>query len=233
MEKTHGMGGKTGSELAHPAYGATGKPDPADAEGGIRALGARHRARVLGHLLQLDAHDRYLRFGYSASDEHIQRYVDGLDFNRDTVFGIHNKRLELVAVAHLAHAVDKDCMSCAEFGVSVLKSERGRGYGAKLFDRAMMHARNVGVEQFFIHALSENMAMLSIARKAGATVLQDGPESRAYLRLPPASFDSMVTELIEEKLAQIDYGLRKQARKFWSLLLRRQTRRQRPEKNNR
>ena len=230
--ETNGMGGKNGSELAQQVYGATGKPDPADADGGIRALSARHRARVLGHLLQLDAHDRYLRFGYAASDEHIGRYVEGLDFDRDAVFGIHDKRLELVAVAHLAHAVDKDCMSCAEFGVSVLKSERGRGYGKKLFDRAMMHARNVGVELFFIHALSENMTMLSIARKAGAKVLHDGPESRAYLRLPPASFDSMVTELIEEKLAQIEYGLKRQARKFWDLLLRRQTGRQRPEKHD-
>lgn len=227
------MTGKDRSELANQVYRTTGKPDPGDPDGGIRALGARHRARVLGHLVQLDAHDRYLRFGYSATDEHIRRYVEGLDFDRDAVFGIHNKQLELVAVAHLAHAIDKDCMSCAEFGVSVLKSERGRGYGKKLFDRAMMHARNVGVEQFFIHALSENMAMLSIARKAGAKVLQDGPESRAYLRLPPASFDSMVTELIEEKMAQIEYGLKKQARKFWSLLLRRQSRRQRPEKQDR
>ena len=29
----------------------------------IRALGRRHRHRIAGHLLALDTHDRYLRFG--------------------------------------------------------------------------------------------------------------------------------------------------------------------------
>ena len=36
----------------------------------------------------------------------------------------------------------------AEFGVSVLKAARGRGYGARLFDRAVMHARNEGRDTY-------------------------------------------------------------------------------------
>ena len=44
----------------------------------IRSLGARHRDRIVKHLLELDEHDRYLRFGYSATDEQISRYADGL-----------------------------------------------------------------------------------------------------------------------------------------------------------
>ena len=47
----------------------------------------------------------------------------------------------------------------------------------------MLHARNRGVQTLFIHALSENTAMLRIARNAGATVERDGPESEAWLRL--------------------------------------------------
>jgi len=53
-----------------------------------------------------------------------------------------------------------------------------------------MHARNEGVSMVFIHALTENTAMLKIARKAGATVQRDGSESEAYLEIPPASFDT-------------------------------------------
>jgi GNAT superfamily N-acetyltransferase len=184
----------------------------------IRTLGPRHRARIERHLQALDEHDRYLRFGYMANDEQIHRYVQGLDFERDVIFGIYNRRLELIAMAHLAYALDKHCESCAEFGVSVLKSARGHGYGGKLFDRAVKHARNNGVQLMFIHALSENMAMLKIARKAGAQVEQDGSESRAYLRLPPATFDTIVSEMIEEKLAQTEYGLKRQARQFWDFL---------------
>lgn len=184
----------------------------------IRSMGANHRDRIAKHLLSLDAQDRYLRFGYLAQDEHIQRYVDGLDFERDEIFGIYNRKLELIAMAHLAHASDKNHQACAEFGVSVLPSARGRGYGARLFERAAMHATNDGISLLFIHALSENAAMLKIARNAGAKVERDGTESEAYLHLPPATFDSQVTELIEEQVAQTDYRIKVQAKQFWSFL---------------
>ncbi|WP_081463459.1 GNAT family N-acetyltransferase [Hylemonella gracilis] len=184
----------------------------------IRRLSARHRDRIAEHLLALDSQDRYLRFGYAANDTQIRAYVDTLDFQRDVVFGIYNWRLRLVAMAHLAHSVDRSYDACAEFGVSVLPSARGHGYGGKLFARAMLHARNSGVQLMFIHALSENKIMLSIARKAGATVEYDGSEAEAYLRLPAATFETQVTELLEEQLAQADYRLKMQARQFWNLL---------------
>ncbi len=184
----------------------------------IRSIGPAHLERVRAHLLALDPHDRYLRFGYSANDEQIGRYVDGLKFERDELFGIFNRKLELIAMAHLAFSVDPQCHSCAEFGVSVSRQARGRGYGSRLFERAVMHARNEGVSQLFIHALSENTAMLRIARKAGAVIERDGSESEAHLRLPPADFDSRVTELINEQLAVTNYQLKAQAKHFWDAL---------------
>lgn len=184
----------------------------------IRSIGPAHRERVRAHLLALDAQDRYLRFGYSASDEQIGRYVDALNFQRDELFGIFNRKLELIAMAHLAYSVDPGCHSCAEFGVSVSRQARGRGYGGRLFERASMHARNEGVSQLFIHALSENTAMLRIARKAGAVIVRDGSESEAHLRLPPADFDSRVTELVNEQLAITNYQLKVQAKHFWDAL---------------
>lgn len=191
---------------------------PAPALVPIRSLGENHRERITQHLLALDPHDRYLRFGHWAHDEQIQRYAAALDFERDEIFGIYNRKLELIAVAHLAYAKDKGYDSCAEFGVSVLPGARGRGYGARLFDRAAMHATNDGVSLMFIHALSENAAMLKIARNAGATVERDGSEAEAYLRLPPATLDSRMTEMIEEQIAQTDYRLKSQAKSFWSFL---------------
>ena len=137
---------------------------------------------------------------------------------RDDIFGVYNRKLELIAMAHLAHSVDGSFDACGEFGVSVSKSARGRGFGGKLFERAVMHARNEGVQLMFIHALTENTAMLKIARKAGATVEKEGPESKAYLRLPPATFDTRMTEMIEEQIAKTDYRLKVQARQFWNFL---------------
>lgn len=184
----------------------------------IRSIGPSHGERISAHLLALNEHDRYLRFGYAANDEQVRRYVDGLNFERDEIFGIYNRRLELIAMAHLAFSTNPELKSCAEFGVSVLAGSRGRGYGARLFERAEMHARNEGVDLMFIHALSENTAMLNIARKAGATIERDGSESEAYLKLPPADLDSRMTEIVEEQVARTDYRLKVQAKQFWEFL---------------
>ena len=184
----------------------------------IRSLGENHRERIAIHLLSLDGPDRYLRFGYAANDEQIRRYVDSLNFERDEIFGIYNRKLILVAMAHLAYAPVDHYESCAEFGVSVLKSARGRGYGSRLFDRAAMHARNDKVTMMFIHALSENSAMLKIARNAGATVERDGSESEAYLRLAPATLDSRMSEIVQEQFAMADYRIKVQAKQFWDVL---------------
>ena len=180
----------------------------------ICSLGPHHLGRVEQHLLSLDATDRYMRFGYAATDEHIKRYVASLDFERDEIFGIFNRHLQLVAMAHLAFSGGAGTEACAEFGVSVKKSSRGRGYGARLFDHAVLHARNAGVQVLFIHALSENAPMISIARKHGAHVERDGSETEAYLRLPPANFDSQLTELVSEQFAQTNYTIKKQVKRF-------------------
>lgn len=209
---------EAGHALQAWVQGAQGAGGRAPWAAAIRRLGPRHAGRIAKHLKALDARDRYLRFGYAATDEQIQAYVDTLDFTRDDVFGIYDRQLELVAMAHLAHSFDASYAACAEFGVSVLPRARGQGYGSQLFERAMRRARNVGVELFFIHALTENTAMLHIARKAGAIVERDGPDARAYLRLPPATFDSQIREMVEEQLAQTDYSLKRQAQRFWDFL---------------
>jgi RimJ/RimL family protein N-acetyltransferase len=184
----------------------------------IRSLDTGHRDQILAHLQALEQADRYLRFGYAATDEQIRRYVDQIDFERDVLFGIFNRRLHLIAMAHLAFSVDPQLRTCAEFGVSVAKASRGKGYGSRLFERAVVHARNEGVSQLFIHALSENTAMLKIARNAGAVLDRAGSETEAHLRLPPADFDSRVSELLSEQVALTDYHLKAQAKQFWGLI---------------
>ncbi|HEY3635803.1 MAG TPA: GNAT family N-acetyltransferase [Caldimonas sp.] len=180
----------------------------------IRSLGPRHRDRMATHLCALDERSRYLRFGYAASDAQIHRYLDTIDFEQDEVFGIFNRRLELIAIAHLAHrAADRSRgrEAISEFGVSVLTKARHRGFGRRLFENAMLHARNRGVHTIFIHALSENTAMLRLAKAAGAIVEREGSESEARLKLPPDSIASHVNEFLGEHAAELDYRLKQQA----------------------
>jgi hypothetical protein len=83
-----------------------------------------------------------------------------------------------------------------------------------LFNHAVVHARNQGVSMLFIHALSENAAMLKIARRAGAKVQRDGSESEAFLSLPEATLDSQLSGLMQEQMAELDYQLKNQAQQF-------------------
>jgi RimJ/RimL family protein N-acetyltransferase len=184
----------------------------------IAPLNAEHTPQILTHLLALSVHDRYLRFGYTATDEHIQRYVNGLNFERDEIYAIFNTELQIIAMAHLALMKDAGRDFSAEFGVSVASHARGRGYGARMFERAVIHARNEKVYQMYIHALSENAPMIRIARKGGAKIERDGSETEAFLRLPKRDLDSRITELVADQYAKTNYSIKEDAKRFWNFL---------------
>jgi RimJ/RimL family protein N-acetyltransferase len=179
--------------------------------------------RVLHHLLSLSERDRYLRFGYPASDERIEKYVETLDFQHSELFGIFDRRVELVAISQLAYAepaAGDEGGAMVEFAVSVRTQARGRGYGDRLFTHALRHARNRSVERLMIHALSENTAMLRIARKAGAEVRREGSESEAWLQLPPHSLASRIEELVADRVSALNYRIKVHARQVgWVLAL--------------
>ncbi len=181
----------------------------------IRSLAERHRPRILAHLLSLDEQDRYLRFGHAASDGQVARYVDLIDFEQDEVYGIFNRRLELIAQAHFATLPGG---REAEFGVSVLRKARGRGYGSRLFDRALLHARNRGVDTLVVHALSENLPMMRIVRAAGAAIERSGGEAMARVRVPADDLRSHLDELVEAGAAEVDYRLKVHAHRAADVL---------------
>lgn len=194
-----GMRGPPPPTPSHPPA----KRGPASAWVPIRTLHARHRRQILDHLLHLDERDRYLRFGSQVSVEHLRLYTASIDFKRDEVFGIFNRELQLVAVAHLAAlppgaSPAGPTVMCMEFGVSVLPQSRGRGLGQRLFEHAIMHARNHHAGALMIHALTENRPMLRIALRAGARLEADGQDTDAWLSLPK---DTLATHVEGSLLA--------------------------------
>lgn len=183
----------------------------------IRTLAERHRSRIEQHLLQLEPEDRRLRFGATTSDDQIRQYVRSLDFCRDEIFGIFDRRLQLVAMAHLAYSAApqrRNHPAFVEFGVSVRRQARGRGYGNRLFAHSVLHARNRHTETLFIHALTENAAMLRIAMHNGATLEYSGPDATAWLRLPSDTVSTHVSSALETAAAETSYGLRRQAQRL-------------------
>lgn len=184
----------------------------------VKELSERDRHRILKHFLALKEDDRLLRFGTYLSDELITKYVQGIDFSRDTVFGVVSSHFRLVGVGHLAFAPRKpeddisDKDKIAEFGVSVSDDARGKGIGAKLFERGAIHCRNVDVDTLFMHCLSSNQTMIHIAKKAGMEISRDYGEADAYLKILPASAASLLKEAVQEQVAAIDYSIKSNAR---------------------
>ncbi len=172
------------------------------------------RDSMLKHFLALNDADRLLRFGTVLPDAQVAAYVQKIDFSRDTVYGIVSDDFSLVAVGHLAFAPQDVASvrsagagkaSIAELGVSVDRSVRGMGLGRRLFERAINHCRNVGVEILYSHCLSSNQVLMHIAKKSGFEIRRDHGEADAYLNLLPPDAGTVVQEALEEQFAALDY----------------------------
>jgi RimJ/RimL family protein N-acetyltransferase len=164
------------------------------------------RAALTTHFLALDAQDRRLRFGAALSDDAIRSLDERIDFDRDELFAIADDELRLLGVVHVAFYAGK-----AELGLSVLPAARGLGVGTALFSRAVMHLTNRNVREVFVHCLSENGAMMHLARKNGMRVVRDGTESDAYLTLPAATPSSYFVEWVHDRNAEAVQAIRRQA----------------------
>jgi RimJ/RimL family protein N-acetyltransferase len=189
----------------------------------VRELHAGHKDEILNHLLQLNDDDRRLRFGTQTPDEVIAHYVEHLDFNKDTVFGIFNNDLRLIGMAHLAYLPEtKNQARAAEFGVSVLPEGRAQGLGTALLQRSAVHSRNTRIETLYVHCLASNKAMMHLAQKAGMRVEYAYGDADAYLKLSPASPATIVEEAANEQWADLDYAMKSNLKKsnqaWWWLL---------------
>lgn len=155
------------------------------------------------HFLALAPEDRRLRFGAALKDVALRAYVARIDFAADAAFGVFDDDLRLIGAAHLGRRAGH-----AELGVSVLEGHRGRGVGGALLARAHMHARNWGERALFMHCLTENVAMMRLARKQGMLIAAAAGEADAWLGLPPADASSLFGAVFEQRAALFDYALK-------------------------
>lgn len=173
----------------------------------VQHLNPRHREDIVRHLLRLQDEDRRLRFGRHMRDDMLREYVDGINFERDRVFGVQDADLNLIGFAHLA--LDP-ATRVAELGVSVDPAARGKGYGFALLERAVLHASNHGYRVLFMYCLAENGIMMHLARKAGLTVVVEAGEADARLALDRVSAGGVLREAIADQFALVDCMLKQQ-----------------------
>jgi RimJ/RimL family protein N-acetyltransferase len=169
----------------------------------VHRLNHSHLDLVRRHFDELADDDVRLRFGNMLNRDARHAYVNGIRFERDSVFGIFTDELTLLGVAHLA------CLDgAAELGISVLSPYRGHGIGTALFKRATMRARNLQIVELFMHCLAQNAAIMHIARKAGMRIIVDHADADAYLELPPGNPLTLGQELVQQQFAQFDLSLK-------------------------
>ena len=156
------------------------------------------RSALLAHFVALSKEDRRLRFGAAIHDDGLRDYVGRIDFGRDGVFAAHDDGLNVVAAIHIAMGDGP-----AELGLSVLPGWRGRGLGDALLKRAVTWLRNRGVLAVYVHCLSENAAMMHLARKNGMRIVYSGAESDGRLQLAQATPQSIFSEQLEDWCATL------------------------------
>ena len=148
----------------------------------IHRLNQSSRNALVAHFLALPPEDRRLRFGSSRSAGSIADYVNGIDFDRDAVFAVHDDPVALVGVVQVAFRDNS-----AELAISVLPTHRRHGIGGVMFERGAAHARNRSAPRLFMHCLAENAPIMRIARKFGMNVVIKFGDADAHIALIPAT----------------------------------------------
>ena len=173
-------------------------------EKSVQKLTPTHfKKRICDHLLRLSEADRYLRFGYQIKDEGIQSYVDRMS-EQDIVFAIFNGKLEIVAMAHFVLLDD----GSAELGLSVNEDYRGKNFGFKLFSRAILTAKVLGINEIFVQCLAENKAMQHIAKKFEMKVISRWGEAEGRLEVDQATMSEIMQYALTQHLTIYDYTVK-------------------------
>lgn len=133
---------------------------------------------ILQHITNLNADDRYMRFGYPITDQQISKYVESSVVDSTSTWLIVRSSTAVVATLHIAISVN-----VAEFGLTVEEKYRGTGIGKSLFSSAYHICRNKKIKSIRLNCLRQNKAMQNIAKHFGLVVSNHGSDSDAVIHI--------------------------------------------------
>ena len=162
-------------------------------------------------------HDRYLRFGYNASDEAVSQYlkISLLDFGKTTMWFVCEVDNRFVGTCHVS-IMPRDI---AEMGFTVSPDYRNKGLGQELFHRGATWAMMKGAKTLYTQCLSENVVMQHIAKKNGMTVVTfEGTEKEATIKATKGTIRAFYDDRMFDQLAFVDMSITKQFDLFTTLM---------------
>jgi len=166
----------------------------------IRPLTLYEREAVRRFYIALTPDDRRKRFCCTISDETISKYVDRLNFTRDTVLAAFDERANIIGLAELVTGPKE-----SEMAFSVRPDRRGQKIGTYLLEKLMLRARMCGVVKVFVMFLSDNTPMRKMAMRAGMAVSSVDGEAYAARELQAPSAQELSHWFIEEGFAHGEY----------------------------
>lgn len=134
----------------------------------VRKLFATDLHEYRAHLLRLDSHTRYSRFGSFVRDAFIESYVESSFRDDALVFGYVEDGLVRGAAEFRPYRGEHG--QHAEVAFSVEDDWRRRGIGSSLFEKLIITARNRQTARLVMHCLPENRAMQNLARHFQARI---------------------------------------------------------------
>ena len=137
-----------------------------------------HYTAICDHIISLNRDDRYLRFGYPATDERIHAYVDSTQNSEKSIWFCVEVDGCLVGTLHVAFGT-----ASAEFGLTVSSSARNMGIGKLMFANAYILILERGIKQIHLYCLSQNKAIQKIARSFGLQVITCGSDAEATVTI--------------------------------------------------
>lgn len=167
----------------------------------VRRVLSNEYEKYRTHLKSLDVNSRYLRFGFTVSDEVVDKLCDEFEKNTSDhiLFCVENDDLEFVAVGHIA------LVGGMELAFSVLSEYQGKGMGNSLMHRCIQWCRTNGILKGCMVCLSHNMVIRHLCIKHGIHFHTEHGETSAEVELDKPGVDTYISEGIDSNLAMIDY----------------------------
>jgi hypothetical protein len=140
-----------------------------------------HFRKLASHFVSLTSGDRFLRFGWVATDVDLVAYVEGLFASAARVFAVVEPDGDISGVLHLEFTGGG-----ANVGLSVSSWGRNQGIGTLLLQRAGLLVCAQGLKALFVRNLNFNSALQQLARRLGMNVACT-PNALSTLRQTPES----------------------------------------------
>jgi hypothetical protein len=161
--------------------------------------------KLASHFVGLTSGDRFLRFGWVATDLDIVAYVERLFVSAAGVFAVVEPDGDISGVLHLEFTD-----AGANVGLSVSAWGRNQGIGTFLLQRAALLACAQGLKTLFVRNLNFNSALQQLALRLGMNSACTPSALIKRAELPEPSGHDVAHDGFRGKMTLVDDSLRSQ-----------------------